>query len=184
MHMVIRVLVYARDHEEALSSAQAVAERLVERGTFDYFVNFKEEGLGLFGQDRWGVRPFALPVHTDRHRWYIMAGLDDVMAAFDATRREFFDDLAKIKYMIEKYPAEDLFEERSSIDPDPDDRRDRICMFKHYCHCAGQYEGSNVWLYDDTASGIRDSDHLRRVFEDWDEPEDCQLFVVPFDVHF
>jgi len=186
VHMVIKVLVYAENEEDALDEAQSVFEGLCGEGQpFDYFSTF-DEG---WATERWGELPSAVKVCKDlgspkcdkcKDRFKCFTGEVNSMIAeaMERTKREFLDNLAEVKKLLVSKSDEELFEDGD---------------FKYRCHCCGSYEGPDVWLYDHEGEGIRDSDHLKNVLEKWacnnggqPDPElaNKDIYVVPADVHY
>lgn len=188
--MVIRVLVFAEDEEEALDEAKGVYENLCgEDCPFDYYTTFDEDGYGVSGKDRWGEMPPAVKVCGDlgspkcdqcseRFKCYTTQMNEMIEEAMQKTKQEFLEHLGYIKKYLTTHNDDQLFEE--------DD-------FKYHCHSAGQYQGPNVWLYDQDGEGIRDHEHLRNVLSKWacnneGEPspdyKDKNVYIVPADVHY
>lgn len=177
--MVIRTIVVARTREEAISAATNVFERLTEnQHPFDYFQTFDDEGTSVSGKGRYGDIPAALEVSTKEGRQMVSEGMS-------ATRRDFFEALKGIKSSIRKFNQEELFQGVSKKKLTRDEAF-ALDFFKHSCYKAGQYAGSNVWLYDGDGEGIRDDKHLNNVLNNWDRPlaDGEKLWVVPADVHF
>jgi len=55
--------------------------------------------------------------------------------------------------------------------------------FRFFCHCLGQYQGSEVWLYNNDGSGIRNTTELKWALN----PEGISkknIWIVPADVHY
>ncbi len=187
MHMVVRVLVFADNEEEALSEASSVLDRLCgEDGQpFDYYSTF-DEG---YATQRWGELPAAVKICGDmgsdkcntcgeRFKCYTSQINEMLDEGMQSTKREFMENLGEIKKYLTTHTDEQLFEED---------------WFKFRCHQAGQYRGSCVWCYDQDGEGIREYSHLKNVLEKWacnnggnplPELEDKNIYVVPADVHY
>lgn len=180
MHMIVRVLVNAEDADEALEAAKYVMDDLVgDDRPFDYWTDFVEEKSMVSGVSRWGERPYAQRVHTEKHPFYIMDGRKQVYGAMETNRNAFMYDLKIVREMLSKYTDDQLFEEAKV---DGVDYVDSPGFFRHRCHCLGQYQGSQVWLYDSDGSGIRTPRELASILNH--EYNDGPLWMVPFDVHY
>jgi len=200
MHMVIRVLVYAEDAEEAMGIARGVADELCEnQEPFDYWTDFMEEGGVVAGKDRRGEILAVQQVYTRRHKCESRAGLKFVMDGMKAIKREFNQNLKTVRAYLTTYGDEELFKEKKrkstnldqvEIDANELSIVNNVSMFRYYCHCLGQYRGSEIWLYDQEGSGLRTPFDLWRVLEHnersgiADPRSDMPLWVIPFDVHF
>jgi len=193
MHMLIKVLVFARDEEGALNEAKRILENLCGDGRFfDYYTTFDEDGYGMSGKDRWGEMAPAVKVCTslgsskcnqcpDRFKCYttkMNEAIEDIMQTMQKTKRSFLEHLKQIKKYLATHSDDQLFEE--------DD-------FKYQCYSVGQYEGPSVWLYDQDGEGITSYRHLHNVLNKWacnnngkpsPEYKDKDLYVVPADVHW
>lgn len=186
MHMVIKVLVFADDEEDAINEAGCVLDKLCGDGqTFDYYNTF-DEG---YATERWGELPTVIKVCGDlgsekcdkcdeRFKCYTAKMNTMLEEAMNSTKQAFLENLGKIKNYLTTHTDDQLFEED---------------WFKFVCHQAGQYEGSCVWLYDQDGAGIRDNEHLQHVMSRWacnnnDKPQlDLKhktIYVVPADVHY
>jgi len=170
--MVIRAIVYAKDEEEALDKAKEIFSDLVEQRYFDYFTTFDEDGCGISGRDRWGDLPVVAPADSEVGKKLIEEGME-------LTWQEFQESLHVIKKCTKEKTAEKLFEDM---------------RFRYACYHIGAYKGADIWLYDDDGEGIQNRDHLNNVLTKWkviyedkgiENPyRDCNIWVVPADVHF
>jgi len=185
MHQIIRVLVFANDKEEALSNAGEVLDNLCENNrVFDYYSLFTDEdSTEVSGKGRWGDLPEAVLASSKEGKKLIEDGIN-------YTKKEFIDNLKKIKRMIKKFSMEDLFNERSNKST-KNDKFD-LSMFKHWLYLAGMYQGTAIWLYDQNGDGIKDAGYLKNVLDKWEcnydknekNPDiDKDVWVVPADVH-
>ena len=113
---------------------------------------------------------------------------------FKITRDNFFKHIDKVRNIIQEYSNEELFETevleiKKKIIEKLENQKSRgeLRAFKYYCHCVGEYEGSDIWLYDNDGEGIRDSEHLKNVLTKWGEQtevyKDLKIYVIPVDVH-
>jgi hypothetical protein len=141
MHQVIRAIVYAEDEEEAMDQAKGIFDSMVERGIFDYYVTFDEEGNGISGKDRWGKLPVCATANSEEGKKLIDEGIK-------YTKDDFMENIKKIHDCMSKYSDEELFNGGAEGSRD-------IMLFRYYCNHVGQYEGTSVWLYDNDSDGIR-----------------------------
>ena len=184
MHMVIRVLTYAKNQEQALEQAETILERLTDnQQPFDYYTMFRDEDSSpVSGKGRWGSGiPVAAKARSQKGKKLIEEG-------WKATVDEFTRHMTKIRRILSLYTDEEIMSECSN---DPKIKDMDLTLARHDMYKAGSYEGSAIWLYDQDGSGIRDKEHLANVMGKWphlDEThkafEKLDLWVVPADVHY
>ena len=203
--MLIRAIVYADNEDNAIQTAKKqVFEPLIDGGyPFDYYVTLdhKKGEHRIAGADRWGHDiPAAVPADTEEGQELIEEG-------WEATHREFRENLATVKLALEHLSDEEIREMaddpginlRESVS---EDEREQVmeehgveflnALFdvRHAMHGIGEYSGSNNWLYDGTdwslGSAIRTRYHLETVLEERAPGDDDEMdvFVVPADVHY
>jgi len=186
MHMVIKVLVYADDEEEAVNEADCVLDGLCgEAEPFDYYHTFDNPQA----TKRWGELPKAARICMDlgsekcdkcddRFHCYTTQMNSMLEEAMQRTKQGFLENLGHLKKLIATHTDDELLEDSD---------------FKFYCNQAGEYRGPCVWLYDQDGEGIREKKHLQDVLNRWacnnggkpdPELEDKNLFIVPADVHY
>jgi len=179
MHMIIKILVFAGDEEEAVDEAHTVLENLCgDDRPFDYFNTFD----GGSATERWGELPEAVRVCGDfgtekcnecneRFHCYTTQMNAMIKEAMEDTKQSFIDNLTRIKEYITTHTDDQLFEES---------------WFKFRCNQVGQDAGPCVWLYDQDGEGIRNTEHLNHVLNKWNDDGLAKknLYVVPADVHY
>jgi len=186
MHMIVKILVFAEDEEDAVSEAHYVLDRLCGEGEpFDYFSTFNDK----HALERWGEMPPAVKVCADlgsdkcdkcseRFKCYTIQTNSMIEEAMQKTKQEFLENLAPMKKLLATHNDDQLFEDHS---------------FMFRCYQIGQYKGPCVSLYDQDGEGIRDNEHLNHVLSRWacnhegkPDPElrDKSIFCVPADVHY
>ncbi len=197
MHQVIRIICYADTSEEARGKAENILNRLCgEDGQpFDYGTFFDEESSAS-GKSRWGnLTPVCLADSKEGKKL-----IDDGMKA---TKNSFMETIKSIREMINFYSDEELFDGELkdtkkkiifSLEDKKDENLNKLSMFKYFCSCLGQYEGTEIFLYDDDGEGIDNSKHLKNVLNKWktiyeDEGKenpnkDKKAWVIPCDVHY
>ena len=177
MHMVIKAIVYATNPEEALDNARSIFDNLCERGTFDYFTMFDETGSSVSGRGRWGD---LIPVANEDSP----EGIKLVNEGWESTVSDFNEAMEEIRKNIILLTNEEIMEEQGDS-----------FLIRYRFHQIGQYEGSEIWLYDNDGSGIRSKHHLNNALNKWPDlkavsEEDAgkydglDVWVVPTDVHY
>lgn len=157
MHMLIGVITYGTNKEDAYNAAVCALDTLAGEGKpFDYYGTPEEKGEYI--KIRYGFIPRTIRVKTKTaDRW-----LKQLMGhTFD----EFKSNLAGIRRYLKTGTIESLIGCRD---------------FRYKCLSIGQYRGPNVWLYTAAGDGIRDQAALSKVitikgFEAW---------LTLADVHF
>jgi hypothetical protein len=230
MHMLIMVLVYAKDEKGALDEAHEVVHEKMGYthlgGPFDYYVDFtetprKEPGviaeemaatvlnnsgcsvLARFGRSRYGPIPPVLQVSTARFPINDKRGLEMLNAAMENNRNKFKENMAHIRYHIEKYTDDQLFDEIDDNGIEIEGLTTNPAWFRDFCeYASGSSKGPVECLYDFKGRTISSPKILHRILNDsdsnqwymdesdgqdpnwghhiWNQP----LWVVPFDVHF
>ncbi len=190
MHQIIRIICYAISPEEAREKAETILnENLVgEDGQpFDYGTFFDEES-SVSGKSRWGNLPAVVLANSKEGKKLIDEGMK-------ATKDSFMESIKQVREMISFYSDEELFEGEVkdtkkkiiiSLEDNKSSKAEQyLSLFKHFCYCLGQYEGTNIFLYDNYGSGIRDTKHLKNVLNKWNNTDYQKLgvFIIPIDVH-
>lgn len=195
-HQIIKIICFAKNKEEAREKAEEILnENLVgDYKPFDYGTFFNEES-SISGKSRWGnITPVCL-ADSKEGKKFINEGMK-------ATKDIFMEMIKQVRKHIEFYSNEELFEEEImdtkkkiilSLDDEENNDLDRISMFKHYCFCLGQYQGTEIFLYDNDGEGINNTQHLRNVLNKWktiyeDEKKEnpfknLNTYIIPIDVH-
>jgi len=166
MHYLIGVIVYGKKKEEAFNKAKSILENLCgDYKAFDYYSTADDSF------SRW-KGPKVLRVDCKK-------GKELMTRLMGYTEKNFMEALELVKKALGNYTDEELFEEKDKE------------MFRHRCHCIGQYEGYEIHLYDNDGSGIRTKSHLENVLSKWkclggEYPKkyvDMNIYIVPADVH-
>lgn len=184
MHLMIRAMVYAKNEKQAVGKATGIFEQLTDgQKPFDYYSLYdggtpsETEELDLRKETPTAV-PYAHP-----------NGKQLVDTAFEYTKQQFAENVAKLKALLSEYSADELMEDRDLTLA----RHKYPVDFRHTCNKLGQYVGNEVRLYDQDGEGIRDQRHLTNVIEKWkcldkrgekNPYEGLDLWVVPADVHY
>jgi hypothetical protein len=156
------MLVEAENGKEALSAAETDCESMVERGIIDWF--------DMDG--RWGTSK-AYGVNSVKGKKLLKEGMDSNRSQFDRA-------LAAIRYMMENYSDDQIYNEQF----DEKDKKECEHYLSRYQFNIA-YGGSNnpsVYCIDGNLWGSRvDNDKdLAHILEN---KEGRKLWVVPVDVH-
>ena len=187
MHQIIRIICYAISPEEARERAENILNNNLvgEDNPFDYGTFFDNNTARGSGKARWGNITSVCLADSKEGKKLITEGMK-------ITKDEFIENNKKIKEMINYYSDEELFEEevidtKKKILESLENKKNtsNLDMFRYYCHCLGEYEGTNVYLYDNDGSGIRSNKNLKNVLNKWgaDEYKNLKVFILPIDVH-
>jgi hypothetical protein len=211
MRMLIAVMVFAKNSKGAVKAAHDVVNKKLgtksQGGPFDWYVDFgKDDPLGLIHKKRWGPIPSVLQVNTARFPTEDKRGLKMVNSAMEKNRKAFQKSIAHIRYQIEHYTDDELFDEvepkfdllseRTILNPNP-------AWFRSYCaNVCGYFPGLRAHLYDFQGHTISSPNRLQQMLNDtdsnpyyWDDSKgqdpnwgrhiwNQPLWVIPFDVHY
>ena len=182
MHQLIKIIVYAKNEEDAVLNTENILDRICGDGkAFDYGSVLDEDG-----EKSWGVEKVSLANSKEGKR-LIDEGMKD-------TKEDFMENIKAIRKLIEKYSDDEIFEEeedlskrdlRKAILDKLENKKQEYNAWRYYFYKLGQYEGSNIYLYDNDGSGIRNFKHLKDVLNKWGSKDyqDLEIFVVCCDVH-
>jgi len=193
MHTIIRIICYANDKKEARIKAEDILDNNLvgDYQSFDYGTFFDDD----FATSRWGSRPVSCLADSKEGKKLIDEGMK-------FTKKEFKDNIKKVREALKEYSDEDLFEGKivdmkKKILQKLEDKKDNnmdLHLFKYRCWNIGDYSGRSIWLYNDDGEGIRNNEMLKDVLEKWkgfyesegkiNPNKDLKVFVVPVDVHY
>ena len=149
--MLVRAIVPGENKEKAFVNAENVFQDLVEQGYFnDYNIEYQDSKV--------------VSVDSPQGRKLIEESLA-------LTRKDFDENLKKVKDILSKATDDELFEESG-----------KAKLFRYYCYCLGQYAGPYVWIYDRYGEGITSETDLNFALEK--EKDDEKLWIVLSDVHY
>lgn len=166
MHYLVKVIVQAEDKEEALDKAERYCYDLVEQNTFDWF--------DMHG--RWGD---SVPYKVTGKK-----GKELIKEAMDSNRSEFQSAMNHIRYMVEHYTDDEIFEEDFGTKEDIEKLKEtsqgiyylsRYQFEKAYGNGSGSsylFGEGDVW-----GSSIENQKDLKHVLKN------NNLWVVPVDCH-
>lgn len=161
MHYLIRVIVKAENSEEAVEKADSFMGDLVERGEYDWY--------DLDG--RWG-KSVGHPISSEKGKELIDEGMK-------YTRENFDRSMAAIRYMLENYSDDEIFEEKFDKENAPSE----FYLSRYQFNCAYGSGSGNAYVYgsDDVwGSAIDNQKDLARVMQDEDAKD---FWVVAVDAH-
>jgi len=177
MHMVVRVLVFAKDAEEAVKIAGDALYSMCGDGMpFDYYNLFDNEAAS----ERWGELPVVMRVCNkmgtkrcdncpDRFKCYTDRQAYDLLEeGIQASEREFYRYLTDLRKCFYKKDKKKLIDDGH---------------FRYLCYKLGEYGGSSIYLYNEEGEGIRSRKELEDILVHADR-EDEILYIIPADVHY
>lgn len=161
---------------------------------FDYGTFFDEDKGSGFGKARWGNLPPVVLADSKEGQKLIGDGMK-------YTKDTFLEKIKEVRGMIDFYSDEELFEEevidtKKKILNSLNDKKELydIDFFKYLCSVLGEYSGSNIYLYGDEGSGIRNEKDLKNVLGKWKSLYEGEgkenpyknkgIYVIPVDVHY
>lgn len=162
MHYLVKMLVQADTAEEALEQANRDAETMVERGEADWF--------DMDG--RWGK--------SEAHKITSKKGKELLKEGMDSNRSEFDRALAAIRYMMDNYSDDEIYNETFTA---KDKKESEHYLSKYqFTIASGSSNAPAVYAMDGDLWGSRiDSDReLEMLLADKDK---TKLWMVPVDVH-
>jgi len=184
MHMLLRILVPAKNKENARIRAGEIVNDLVRNGEFDYGVFFNED-LPLAGKNRWGSLPVAVPYNSRLGKRLIKQGIR-------FTWKEFYDGYKNLKRCLRKYTARELFEgkilsKRNSIkkvmEKITNEKNDDLFMFDLWLWQLLR-ERYSYFVVGFNFGPIRNNTELKNLFEAIELSKGEKWWVVPVDVHY
>jgi hypothetical protein len=168
MHMFIGVITYGVSKKDGRADALDILNQLVP-DPFDYYNE------------------------SDTYKATSVKGANLIKAGMEATWRDFQASMRNIREIISTMSDEDIFEEHMTESNPVKPAHAIPELARYYFHQAGEYRGSNIWLYDKDGEGIRDRKHLANVLSKWEcnykgKPEknpfaDLGIWITMSDVH-
>jgi hypothetical protein len=193
MHKVIRIIVFAKTSEEALTKAKELFEKELVPRPFDYGAFFDDNESTMSGKARWGSLPAVARADSNEGKQLIQDGID-------ATKRDFQDNITCIREVLSLYSDEEIWHQeildknKKMLEViEEDDKRNKLFnlrMFKHFCFKLGDYYDG--WLYGNDGELINDEEHLKNVLDKWktlyeakkkDPYKGLDVWVIPVDIH-
>ena len=161
MHMIIRILIWAKDEEEAWNmGVETLNDLCGENRHFDYWASLDDFTYSTSGAGRWGYHKPIVKASSEEGKKWIEEGMDSNLEYFEHNLKE-----------IEK-----------SLKTKTTDQLWHDWIFRAFCRMAGEHEGSDIWLYSRFGSGIRNISDLKRLNKMGGR--DVTLWVMPADVHY
>lgn len=160
MHYLVKLIVKADTAEEALQQAESDADTMVEYGYCDWY--------NMDG--RWGTSK-AYGVNTKKGKELIKEGMDE-------NRYEFDRAMAAIRYMMENYNDDEIYNENFT---QVDQKESEFYLSRYqFTVASGKSNAGVCYAMDGDLWGSRiDNDKdLGHVLA-----HDAKLWVVPVDVH-
>lgn len=171
MHYLVKLLVEGGTAKEALENAEMFAQDLCGQNEsgYDDFDWYDLDG-------RWGASK-AYGVESKK-------GKKLIEEAMNGTRREFESAMAHIRYMVEHFSDEQIFEEQFGTNDDQAAIRkenEKVYYLSRYQFTvAGGSHSNSCYLYNDKWGGRVTNQHdLDHIMKDTDK----KLWVVAVDFH-
>ena len=158
MHYLIRVIVKADNGVEALQKAELFMDDLVKRGEYDWY--------DMDG--RWG-KSVAHLLDSPHGKELLNNGMQYARENFDRS-------MAAIRFMLENYTDDQIFEEDFT-------QVEGMYLSRYQFHCIYGDGSGNAFVYGDDdvwGSGVDNQTAVNRILAD---PEAKDFWIVPIDVH-
>lgn len=174
MHLIIRVIVHAKDENEALKKGEDILNELVKKEIFDCYRTFESENGDEWKGDWSHLSPVVLASSPEGRRF--------IDVGWQYTVGRFTEALEKIKLVIQYLTPEQMLEETSSEDL-PKDIKENIhpsiirCYFHELSDCV---ETSSRYLYFEQEPITRERDLEWALIA----KEGLNVYVIPADVHY
>lgn len=157
MHYLVQFIVEAENAEEANSKADSILENLVRWGDFDWYNDSASTS-------RWDECWKPIRLSEEKAKVIVQATMNEQF-------KEFEETLAAIKFMLEKYSTEQIFNERF------DQSTSEHFLSRYQFTVASGHGGIPRQLYADS-SAISSQRELDRYLENTEG-----LWVVQVDCH-
>ena len=191
MHKIIRILVYAYDHKEALERGRMLLERLCDcQKPYDYYTIFgseEDDGSWVSGTGRFGPQPQAILATSTE-------GKKIIEQSMQYTLENIQDAWKKVKLAMFKGNPEDFFEHElqphriDNADEDDIEWYKDIDMPRHYFNHLGYAYAGNCWVYGNDGEGVLSRRHLNNILNKWNrvtnEYDDMNIYIISADVHY
>lgn len=164
MHMLLRILVPGVDEDDALGAATSALDTLTGIGeyasmVFDYYTTFDDDSSPSSGPNRFGEYPAAMSLRSKQGREFLDEGMQ-------AQVSEFKQAMFRIRKNLASLSDEAIM--------------DNVEQSRYDFYRVGQFEGPEIYVYDQWGAGIRSPGDLAEQIE----REGAEnLWVVPADVH-
>jgi hypothetical protein len=196
MHMLIKILVFAKDAEGALEVAHEVVHEKLKTtddgGPFDYYVDFtdsprKDPGMineeafialmnnnghpiqGGFAKNRWGSISPVLQVSTARFPTDDKRGMEMANSAMENNRLAFKSSMERIRSCIANYNDDQLFDEvEDKGEIEEKKTEDDLVWFRIDCGVVSGVQGPECFLYDFWGDPISSLKRLQLILDDSD----------------
>ena len=165
MHSKYYIIVYENNEKEALVKAINILNRLThESNSFDYFHDIQQ----------------PVNVNSEEGKKLIEKGMN-------ATEKEFYNAITKVRNTIENYTDKEIFNEQ-------DQDGNCLDLVRYYFGIVGMYKGPEIYMYDNDGEGIDNQNHLKSVLNKYaslyenkkraNPYKDKEIFVIPTMMHY
>lgn len=208
-YMLTWIMVYASCIDVALNAARKVASELgfeSEGRKTEYYADFASDEFGSALRRRWGPIPPVLQVSTKRFPTDDKRGLEYANYAMERNRIKFWENLKKIRHLMDKNTVDELFDEDNTLEDiliDGEIHTISPGFFRIYCEgLTGCSPTRYVHLYDYRGRTVPTRCELQCILEELDsdpcfedlseeEDSDCDpnirnqpLWIVPFEMRY
>lgn len=170
MHKVIRLIVYAKDENDAVASAEGVMQDVCGEGRlYDWYSLFTDNTKNsTSGIGRWGKLPLVTSANSK-------IGKELIDEGWNFTKEETKEALSELRKKTKDMTDEDIDKLIKNHDSELE-----------YLAYKVSDEDNTSYLYDNDGTAIRDEDHLNKTLNKWNNPEyeKLKVYVVPVDVHW
>lgn len=157
MHYLVRLVIEGDNIETVMDQAGCVMGNLVEQREFDWY---RTEDDNCAWADCW--KPVPLDSDT---------GIAWVKDAIDAQFSEFKHSMQAIRYMVQNYSDEQIFDEDFGDKPE-------MHLSRYYFSKASGYHANTALLYDTYGTAIPNNTDLMRCID-----ESMKHWVIQVDCH-
>lgn len=157
MHYLVRLIVEADDAEEANHQADSMMMDLIEWREFDWYTMQDMES-------RWKGCWKPMRLSTKKAQETVLAAMQEQLAEFKQT-------LSAIRFMLDNYSDEQIFNEKF-------EQTGEHYLSRHQFTKASGYHANVCYLFGEGGDYITDQDHLNGYLENTD-----RLWVVQVDCH-
>ncbi len=168
MHYLVKLIVEGKDAAEAMVNAESYCDSLC--GADGYSGDFDWYDL----KGRWGDSK-AYKITSKKGKELLKEGMEN-------TRREFDVAMAHVRYMLEHYSDDQIYEEQFGTKEEQDairDQNDKIYYLSRYMFSKADGRGNGVYVYNESWGGrVENQKDLDYITKDGEV-----LWVVPVDFH-
>ena len=173
MYLIIRIIVHAKDKEEAWKMGEDALNKLVKREIFDCFRTFEREDRNGWKGD-WAHLPPMLLANSPEGRHFIDVG-------WQYTVEGFTEAFEQVKLAVQYLSLREIMERTYPEDlPEDIKKKINILSMQVYFDELGLNSGYPKYLYHDDEPILSKSELEFALKPD----EGLNVYVIPADVHY